>query len=190
MIGDRLFGIFLVVVFAVMTVELVLLARQNRQLKTNLSRLQGEMMANRGGEVPSLKIGEVLEPLLLPTLNGEPRRLAYDDPVRNTILLIFSPDCPACQENMSNWKRLQESCDPNRERLFYVSTAEGEKTAEFARDHALPEPVLLSDHEALTRYNVFSIPTTVVVGPGGVVKRVWVGVLPEDALDALGTLRS
>ncbi len=187
-LGDRLFTWLLGVVFAVMVVELVLLTRQNRDLKAAVSSLHQQLSSMRSAI--SLKEGEVVEPLELPTLTGERVRLAYDDPDRDTILLVFSPDCPACEENLDGWRRLSAAHDPAREALVYVSTAEPEKTREFARDHALPDPVLLSDAEALTRYKVQEIPATIVVGPGGVVKRVWVGVLSEEALELFRSDRS
>ena len=42
------------------------------------------------------------------------------------------------------------------------------------------DPVLLGNPAALSGYKVTHIPTTLVVEPGGVVKNVWVGQLPED----------
>ena len=175
-------------VFVVMAVELVFLARQNRDLKAALSSVHQQLSSMRTAS--SLKEGEVVEPLELPTLTGERMRLAYDDPDRETILLVFSPDCPACQENLEGWKRLFAAHDPVREELVYVSTAEREKTADFAAAHALRGPVLVSDAHTMATYKVLEIPATIVVGPGGVVKKVWVGVLSEEALRHFGADRS
>src|SRR3990172_9253490 len=105
-LGDRLFPWFMGAVFVVMAVELVFLARQNRDLKAALSSVHQQLSSMRTAS--SLKEGEVVEPLELPTLTGERMRLAYDDPDRETILLVFSPDCPACQENLEGWKRRSE----------------------------------------------------------------------------------
>ncbi len=60
---------------------------------------------------------------------------------------------------------------------------------DFAREHALPE-VLIAGKEALARYKLEEIPTTILVGPGGIVKKVWVGVLTPDAVAELGTPHS
>src|SRR5262245_16169552 len=129
-VWDRVYTVFLCAAFVVMAVELVLLARQNRNLKASVAFLQQQVSSMRNAV--SLKEGEVLEPLELPTLTGEPLRLAYDDPARDTILLVFSPDCPACQDNMANWTKLQEKHDPARETLVYVSSAEADKTRAYA----------------------------------------------------------
>ncbi len=189
MSGQRLLTSFIGLVFLAMAVALIFLAKQNHDLKAALPQLQEELGAARNAAA-SLKAGEVLEPLELPTLAGEVRRLAYDDPSTDTILLIFSPECPACRDNFDNWKKVEAAHDPRRGGLFYVSTAEPEKTVDFAKNHSLPDPVLLSDPSALAKYKVDEIPMTILVGPGGVVKKVWVGTLSRDALEQLGVTRS
>jgi len=178
--GERRFLWLLSAVFVIMAVELVLLARQNRSLKVVVAALEQQLGVMRSAA--SLKAGDVLQPLELPTLSGESMRLAYNDPVRDTILLVFSPDCPACAENLESWSRLQAAHDPDRESLVYVSSAGAEATQAFASDHGLPGPVLVSGAQSLNGYKVNEIPATIRVGPGGVVKRVWVGVLSEEAL--------
>ena len=45
--------------------------------------------------------------------------------------------------------------------------------------------MFLAAGDALAGYKVVYIPTTMLIGPGGVVKRVWVGVLSEEALREL-----
>jgi hypothetical protein len=87
---------------------------------------------------------------------------------------------------MDSWKRLQESANQDRVRLVYVSTENPEKTVVLAKERGLLEPVLLSTGETLAKYKVKAIPTTLVVGPGGVIRQVWVGTLSEDALRTLG----
>ena len=188
-IGERLFVAFLGLVFLVMAVELILLVRQNRALKAEVARLEGEVAAAGSQAAPWFKTGDLVEPIELTSVEGSVERLGYDDPTSETVLLFFSPDCEACRDNIENWKRLQSSADSRRRRFVYVSTAEPEKTAEFARDHLLQGPILLSTAATLESYRVRGIPATLVVGPGGVVRQAWVGVLSEDALHALATPR-
>jgi peroxiredoxin len=180
-LGDRLFRIFLVVVFVAMVVELVLLVKQNHELKAQLS----DLMAASGqqGIVAALKEGEFVAPLALPSLSGEITEIDYDDPEVATLLLIFSPDCPACKANMDNWRVLEQEGDSGCTRLFYISTADADSTRGFAADHGLLGPVLIAGQEDLAGYKVSHIPTTIVVGPHGVVQRVWVGVMPDGAPD-------
>ena len=130
-----------------------------------------------------MKDGEIVDPLVLPSVGGEVMEVAYENPELDTLLLIFSPDCPACQANMDNWKLLEQGHDSNCTRLFYISTADEETTRRFAEDHDLLGPVLIAGQDDLVGYKVTHIPMTVIVGPDGVVQRVWVGVMPDGAAD-------
>ncbi len=186
---DRLFRVFLALVFVVMAVEVFLLARQNRELKALVSSVQLQIAASRDMAKPPLQAGEVVEPLDLTTMTGGASRLTYDDP-RDTILLFFSPDCLTCEENLENWSRIRQALDPARARLVYVSTAEAHSTTRFASEHEIPEPMLVADQGQLGKYRVFRVPATIVVGSGGVVKNVWLGLLSEEAVATLTNARS
>lgn len=182
--GSRLFTIIFAVLFLAMAVELVLLIRQNRGLKQTIAELQARHASARE-EIPTLEEGETVEPLSLIDLDGKPANVGYDDPERDSLLLIFSPDCPACKENMAGWKVVEQADVEQARKLYFISTAGEERTRQFVEEYALDRPVFLAGADALSGYKVAYIPTTLLIGPGGVVKRVWVGVLSEDALEEL-----
>ena len=71
---------------------------------------------------------------------------------------------------------------PDGPRIYYVSTDEETVAREFAAENELQMPVLVADSRELLDYRVNHIPTTIQIGPGGVVRNVWVGVLSEEAL--------
>jgi peroxiredoxin len=150
-------------------------------LKAVIVRMQEELRAGQE-VVPALQAGEVLGPLQLPSLTGAVEAVGYDDTDQETVLLVFSPDCPACQGNMDAWKRLvgEDRARAGR-RFFYVSTADEATTRRFADTHELTEPVLVADRESMIGYKITYIPTTIVVAPGGVVRKVWIGGLPDEA---------
>jgi len=174
------FTVLFAVLFLGMAVELVLLTRQNRALKASLAETQGECAAAQESVAPSLRIGDVMEPLTLGSLAGETIELAFDDPRGDVLLLIFSARCPACNENLPNWKRIERIGGPEGPRIYYVSTDEETVAREFAAEHELQKPVLVADSRELHRVN--HIPTTIQIGPEGIVRNVWVGVLPAEAL--------
>ncbi|MDH3283710.1 MAG: TlpA family protein disulfide reductase [Acidobacteriota bacterium] len=181
---SRLFGLILFVMLAVMAVEIVLLIGQNRELKATVGALR-EQMALGQQAIPSLEEGEVLGPLVATALDGSPATVSYDDLNEDTILLVFSPSCPACNENMANWQKLEDRYPSEDKRLFYVSTAGADETLEFVAAYGIAAPVLLPDDFTMTEYKITHIPTTLVVGPGGAVKEVIVGVLSEKAVAEL-----
>ena len=182
--GNRFFTIVFAVLFLAMAVELVLLIRQNRELKRTVADLQARH-ASEHDEVDSLQEGEVVAPLSLVDLEGQASEVGYDDPARDSLLLIFSPDCPACQENMTGWRKLEQANAEQERGIYMISTAGEERTKQFVEEYDLDRPVLLAARNDLIGYKVAYIPTTMLIGPGGVVKRVWVGVLSEEDLEEL-----
>jgi hypothetical protein len=175
------FGVIAVLIFLSMAVELVLLIKQNRELKAEISTLQADLASAREQTLPTFQIGEVVEPLNVVSIHGEPAQITYDDESLDTVLLIFSPNCPSCAVNMENWKELEALLNRELDRIYYVSTMGGEETLPFIEEHQPDGPVFISDDNALLDYRVTYIPTTMEIGPGGVVKNVWVGELPDEA---------
>lgn len=186
---DRLFRFFLALAFVAMSVELFLLARQNRALEQALAVLRSQVDTARQISQPPLQAGEVVAPLDLATLEGTPERLSYDDE-RTTVLLFFSPSCSTCGENLKNWKRMEERADPRRVRLVYVSTAPAEETQGYAREHGIASAFVVANYQDLTRYRVFRVPVTLVVGKGGVVRNAWQGTVGEQEIAIVGSIRS
>lgn len=183
--GDRILSFLFGLVLVVMAVELIFLARQNRELKSTVSRLQGELLSARSQGIPRLEAGEIVLPVELQTVDGNVDRLAFDDPARDTVLLFFSPDCAACEANLERWRTLREASDPGRRRLLYVSMAPPDKTVSYAKDHGFLDAVRLASVEIADQYKVHEIPTTVLVEPGGLVTQVWRGQLSDEALQSL-----
>jgi len=180
--GNRFFTIVFVVLFVLMAVELVLLIRQNRSLKRTVAELSA---GQHQGQVPTLEEGETVLPLSLSDLDGQTARVGYDHPGRDSLLLIFSPDCPACKQNMSGWQEIAKHNVAGERDLYFISTAGQARTQQFVAEYGLEGPVLVAQADALTGYKVAYIPTTLLIGPGGVVKRVWVGVMSEEELEEL-----
>jgi len=183
-----LFQIVLGLLVVAMAVELVLLIRQNRRLKDSIGRLETtitEMQAAPGRQplASGLQAGDLAPTVLLPAIDGSRVAVAYDEPERETWLLVFSPDCPACVANIENWKRLEQGSDPAGRRLVYVSTASADRTSTFITERQLGGTVLLGDPRSLAGFRLTFIPTTIRIAPGGEVRDVWIGRLPDGAID-------
>jgi len=131
-------------------------------------------------EIEPLEPGEILEPLLLKNLDGEPLRLDYRQGEAETVLMVFSPDCPACRYNMESWKRLVTDRSGDERRFYYVSTASAERTRSYVEPFELQAPVLLGSPEELSGLRIRLIPSTIAIGPGGSVRGSWIGQVPAD----------
>ena len=129
------------------------------------------------------EVGDVVEGFTLPALDGAQTNLDYTD--RETLLLFFSPDCPACKTNFANWQAIEDSDLGDNRRVVFISTVDEERTRQYVADKNLRSEVLVGSPSVLDRYKVARIPTTVQVGPGGVVNGVWIGVLSEAVVAEL-----
>jgi len=133
---------------------------------------------------PPLAAGEFVEPLELRSLAGDPARLDYSHPEAETVLLVFSTACPACRSNMENWKELSGGPARDGRRFYYVSISSPDRTRAFVDPFDLDGPVLLGSPEELAPLRLSRIPVTVAIGPGGLVRGVWIGEVPARAFDA------
>ncbi|MDH3628619.1 MAG: redoxin domain-containing protein [Acidobacteriota bacterium] len=176
---NRILNIALVVMVVALVVISGLLIHQNRQLRAMLeSQYNAELE-----EIPRLEVGDVVEGFTLPALDGAQTNLDYTD--RETLLLFFSPDCPACKTNFANWQAIEDSDLGDNRRVVFISTVDEERTRQYVADKNLRSEVLVGSPSVLDRYKVARIPTTVQVGPGGVVNGVWIGVLSEAVVAEL-----
>ena len=177
------YRILLAVAFVAMAALLVLLIRQNRELKAAMAALQAA-----ADETPEqtpltlLESGDTVTPLDIRDLDGNPVRVGYDADQGDTVLLVFSPQCPACRQNVPSWNAMQEAHAGDSTTFYSVSGAAPEPTREFVAEAGVRGDVLVANADELRDYKVTHIPTTIVIGPGGIVKRVWVGILPDEAL--------
>jgi hypothetical protein len=135
-----------------------------------------------GEKLEPLAIGEIVEPLMLTTLEGEPLRVDYPEGVGATVLMVFSPDCPACRENMGNWKKTVAEQAGEGSRFYYVSNASAERTRRYVEPFDLRAPVLLGSPEELKGLRIRLIPRTIAIAPGGGVRGTWIGAPPQGAL--------
>jgi peroxiredoxin len=77
--------------------------------------------------------------------------------------------------------QLRKDYDESQLAVYAVNAREPAETVRtFVEKHEIEMPVLLDpDGEAARKYLVASIPQTVVIGPDGVVRRVFVGLGPD-----------
>jgi peroxiredoxin len=70
---------------------------------------------------PEISVGTVLPSMRGTNLKGEEVTVNYGRDNRKTILIVFAPDCPVCNESGNSWKRLIKAVDENKFRVVAVS---------------------------------------------------------------------
>lgn len=152
-----------------------ILLRQNRQLKQVRQPDEisaGEHLTNLAG----IGLDGMLEPISLPT-ESSPRML----------IITFSPGCPACQASQSTWMGLARVLRPRGWRVLWVSRDPIGLTSDYAKQEDIPTSNIVADppHRTYMELSLEAVPNTVVVGPGGIVVKVWRGELAPEKLDEI-----
>lgn len=126
-------------------------------------------------------IGEMLRPINALDLEGRDVRLVFDGKERETMLLVLTTTCAACQANLPNWLELVERHDEGLD-FVGLSLDTVEATRSYAEARDLPFEVFVAADPAAfkTRYEIAGVPETIHTGRDGRVRGAWLGVLPED----------
>jgi hypothetical protein len=135
-----------------------------------------------------LEPGSTVPPLVGYDLAGNKVTYSYGDDPRDTVLLVFSPGCHACDENWPNWTRLIKGLDSKTTRLVIANIASGlPVTTEYITQHEISGIPVITEvsPESMQAYRMLYTPQTILVGRDGKVRKVQTGSLKEKdfALD-------
>jgi peroxiredoxin len=165
-------AILLMVLILTLLVLNVSLIIQNRNLRSLTAVTKRSMVLKEGTIVPALSGLD---------LNGNKISLNYQDDPRKAIMLVFSPRCAYCTENMPNWQALAQSIDPKLYRIMAVSvTSDGVK--EYVAKNGFPNVPIIADVEPRSRvtYEMNVTPQTILIDSQGRVEKIWVGLIQPD----------
>lgn len=128
--------------------------------------------------------GSVAPDFELPDVNGEMVRLS-DYRGRPVILNFWATWCAPCRLEMPELERAQAEFGADGPAVLTLNQEESaEQVGAFFTEVGLTLPALLdSDGDVGTAYGAFFLPTTVIVGPDGVVAAVHRGLIDRDELD-------
>ena len=163
-------------VIALLSVDVILLTLQNKQLKKLLS------ITTPQGQLEALRPGERVEPFNIQALDGKTRELNYTDPNLKYLLFVLSTTCPHCEKTIANWNAITET---NRKRTCYivgVSIHNLEETIEYiaAKKVSFYMVSAATDTSFSRKYKIAGVPETILIKGDGSVQKVWSGELSED----------
>jgi hypothetical protein len=161
----------------------VVLAQENRRLRGIVEELQGER--DQALEIPP---GTVLPSFEATNWRGERVSVEYGSDPRPTLLFVFSPTCPACQENWPLWRELVELVKQRPPRLLVVDLS-SQVGPEYLEGFGLPRESLIKgvnpSETLLYRFGV--VPQTILIGGSGVVEGTRTGMLRRSDLQRFAT---
>ena len=165
------FTLFLVVACLALAVLVVLLARENRSLKQEISRA-----AEAGA---GIKEGESVASFSVASPEGTPETVALDGSGPRVLVLVFTSTCPHCEKTLPIWKEILAAVPPGLRVVglqLDAATAGGQSLA----TAGLPFPVYAPGSpgpEFLKRLP--GVPSALLLRPDGKVEHAWYGA-PSD----------
>jgi len=127
------------------------------------------------------KVGARLPGFALSDLHGRPVKLS-DYTGKTVILNFWATWCPPCREEMPMLIDYYNQTQPDGPVILAVNVGESALDASaFAVDYGMPFPVLLDVNSAyFDSLMQDSLPTTILVGPDGVVRSLHVGIMSPE----------
>lgn len=172
----NLYSTFLHLAVFVLAFEVVILARQNRELKQNSTSPVGSIQT---GDIFSF---DGLEPLHIgASLEKSSKQL----------LFLFTTTCNFCKENLEMWRLIFEQAKTKDISIAGISLHPQDKTEAYIQENGLEYPVYFAhDGKKFEKTNrLRGVPSTIILDTTGKVENVWVGVLTEsDILDILDAI--
>ena len=156
----------------------IILIQQNRNLKM---RTQPKLLVS-GTRLPAINLRAATMDGLLTPVNVPSQK-------DNKLLLItFSPTCPICRDNLTNWLRLAAALRTRDGwRVIWLSRDSIQTTREYCTAHQIPSSLVLADppYRTYAELGLDAVPQTVVITDTGTVDRVWIGSLTTKTLEEM-----
>ena len=153
-----------------LSVLVVVLARENSQLKERLENLTKPREA--------LKPNDTLPALKVTTLKGDTLELDFTKERQKMLLFVFSTSCPVCLKSLDAWNAIAELAISRQYTVLGISTHDLKKTTEYAAKNKLAFPVyVVRDTMFAPRFKMYFVPQTLQIRPYGIVENNWGGLV-------------
>lgn len=137
-----------------------------------------------GDEIRPARPGSKIGDFELPDLNGNPVRLS-DFSGMTVLINSWATWCPPCQAEMPDL--IEYYNNHRRQNFMILAINAGESAARaraFAVETGMSFPVLLdSNYSVLSGLGINSYPTSILVGPDGVVEKIKIGMFLPGELE-------
>jgi hypothetical protein len=154
----------------------IVLLRTNHHLVVEYDDLRSQMLLPAGYHAPTLR-GKFPD--------GKDATLSYGIDRRYTILLVYSPACPICEDNWDNWDEIINRSDSNV-RIAAVDLS-NITHPDYISAHKMEKLPLIQhvDATGMLDYRLRKTPETIVIDPVGVVVGSWIGALDKKAVSEI-----
>jgi peroxiredoxin len=167
----KTYQFFIHAVLIVLSIQVVVLSKQNRQLK-----LPREYEA-----VDSLKEGDLFS---VDTVGGLQEAGPFD--VRDMmIVFVFTTNCHYCHESLSFWNRVADVVYDHGVSVMGISLSPRDATLQYMKSNEIDYRVYLArDADTFQKENHFrGIPQTILTSKEGRVMKVWQGLFSSGRVE-------
>lgn len=169
------FRILLSCVVIGILIENIILVRQNGLLKSGIliERVSaGQHLKNLSG----IALDGRIQPIKLPTMTSQ-----------RLVIFTFTSGCEFCGEVQPVWAELAKDLRQGGISVLWVSGDPVDATKDYCERALIPLSDVVADPPNRTwlQLGLRAVPTTIVVGSGGVVERVWSGVITTSSLSQI-----
>jgi peroxiredoxin len=171
-------------VIVLLTVVVVLLSLQNRELKGTIRNLTMPIQP-----IDPLKSGERVEPFDIKTLDGSSGVVRFTDPTKKHLLFVFSTTCPHCARTLPFWQMIAESRTKDVD-VLGVSIHDVDLTNKYVAESNVNFYVVSVDTNFSRKYRVSGVPETILINGDGKVEQAWIGELSSNQMNEIQNLLS
>ena len=124
-----------------------------------------------GDEVPGFSARTLSDPnLSVDFANGS-----------KTVLLVFQPQCPACEIAVPYWLEIAAAGKRDKYQVFGITLGDAPKTAAFLASSGLDVETFVDLNAEMKRaYKLNLTPLTVVIDNAGKVEKIWPGAFNRE----------
>ena len=149
----------------------VMLAQQNKRLKAFADGPNRSLELKPGAQLPAIEGMDA---------EGKRLKVEYGRDARKTLLMVFSPGCRFCGENMRNWEAIANGVDNESYRVIGVSLLAAGTQEYLSRHPGFDRPVIAElDPQIRLAYNLVLSPQTILIDSAGKAEKVWSGLIRE-----------
>lgn len=166
-------GTALIIVLATLV---ILLAKQNQDLKNGLQKiLQGQLTRE------TLKKGAAVTPASFIMLTGENFRFEPKRLQKPQLLFVFSTSCQACLHSLKSWNSIATDEAKLGCSILSVSMQDSANTLQFTEQNELVFKVVIpADTLFRHDYKISAVPQTLLINSAGIIENVWLGVIDSS----------
>lgn len=150
---------------------------QNRSLRSRMELLSGTKVVagQQMRDLSGVSLDGYLRPIPLPGAGSE-----------RLLIIGFSPNCQYCRANQERWQVLARGINVHKGwRVVWVSRDPIVLTTDYCREQGIPYKDVMAEPPEATydQLGLRIVPRTIVIGPGGIVEKVWSGQLDRTQWD-------